>query len=63
MIIVEFEDDTKKREWGSKEAKCFVCEFGWSESGEPCNNFNEGVGKEGVGNNCPWFKWSSDMFD
>lgn len=44
---------TQKREWGSPEAICYVCKLG--EGIEPCINYKNGVGKEGVGNHCSYF--------
>lgn len=44
---------TQKREWGSSKAICYICKLG--EGIEPCVYYEKGVGKEGVGNNCPWF--------
>lgn len=55
-VTLQFEMDSNKKEWGSENSICIICDFGWSKTGEPCKNFNEGVGKEGVGNNCPYFK-------
>lgn len=49
----------QERKWGSAEAICYVCKFG--EGVEPCINYENGVGKEGVGNNCPWFIEDSEF--
>lgn len=47
-------EGNQRREWGSDEAICYICALG--EGVEPCVYFANGVGKEGVGNNCPWFE-------